>query len=98
MEETQADKTSEDKTSTGRVVKCSICGKTLQPIGNVLNDFEKSGWTTVGISSTAGWEQWLGTVCSPCRRVYCPDCCDARGGPCPKCGQDVKPAMASFLP
>jgi hypothetical protein len=79
------------------VVDCSVCGKPLKPIGNYLDGFKAAGWLIVD-APTAGWSQWLGTVCGSCRKVYCPDCCNAGGGPCPDCGQDVMPAAASFLP
>ena len=85
-------------TDSGRVVICSICGMPLKPIGNTLDKFKQSGWTIAGNPSSEGWQQWLGTVCSSCKKVYCPKCADARGGPCPKCGENVKPAMASYLP
>jgi hypothetical protein len=84
--------------SVNSAVRCSVCGKPLKPIGNLLDEFKASGWQQVGTTSDKSWEQWLGTVCTNCRKVYCPDCCDAGGGPCPSCKQNVKPATASFLP
>jgi hypothetical protein len=65
--------------ASAREVKCSVCGKSLKPLGNVLDGFKQAGWTGAG-GSPAGFRQWLGTVCGPCRSVYCPDCCNAGGG------------------
>jgi hypothetical protein len=84
--------------TSNRVVICSVCGTPLKPMPNLLNEFKQSGWIMVGNPSTEGWQQWLGTVCNSCKKVYCPKCRDARGGPCPKCAQNVKPAMVSYLP
>lgn len=78
-------------------VKCSLCGKLLKPIGNIMEDLKQNGATIVA-GSQSGWDQWLGTVCTSCRNVYCPDCRDVGPGQCPKCGEKVAPAMASFLP
>ena len=88
----------EKMNTPSRIVICSVCGTPLKPIPNLLNEFKQSGWAIGGNPSTEEWQQWLGTVCSSCKKVYSPNCCDARGGPCPKCGRDVKPAMSSFLP
>lgn len=83
-----------------RIVVCSKCGCELKQIGNVLDRFESSGWTIVGISEAdrQGWEQWLGTTCVQCHMVFCEKCRDVGPGKCPNCGGEVKPAAVTWLP
>jgi predicted RNA-binding Zn-ribbon protein involved in translation (DUF1610 family) len=86
-----------------RIVKCSICGKQLEYLGNPLDNAEKHG-STVTVSGgasyetvKAGFDHWLGTVCVSCGHIYCPDCLEYGHTPCPKCGRTVKPAQLREL-
>jgi hypothetical protein len=78
-------------------VNCSACNRSLKPIGSIHDDILRRGGVVIGGSSPA-LQQWLGTVCSDCGLIFCDSCRDPKPGPCPLCGQDLKPAMAGYLP
>lgn len=80
-----------------RSVVCSLCKRPLEPIGSVLDEARQRGTQVMG-GDAGGFEQWMGTVCTKCRLVFCPSCKQVGPGPCPRCGENTKPAMASFLP
>jgi uncharacterized protein (UPF0212 family) len=78
-------------------VNCSACNRSLKPIGSIQDDILRRGGIAVGGTST-DFQQWLGTVCSDCGLIFCDSCREPKPGLCPLCGQDLKPAMASYIP
>jgi len=85
----------------GQIVKCSKCGRHLEPIRSILDYFEEG--VRVGQSTKAALEQWLGWVCTNCHMVFCTECEHPRMNQplsafcCPNCGQTLKPAIAMYL-
>lgn len=94
-----------------RAIKCSKCGRNLRYIGSVQKDIKKAAggrFISFSISERGAglvpfgilereWEQWLGTVCTNCRLIFCDSCRDVGPGLCPNCGQKVMPAIAKYL-
>lgn len=84
-----------------KFVHCSICGNKLKPTGIFFHDIitEKSQMSESGSSIFwSGWNQWLGTFCPNCGKVFCNSCLDANApGLCPNCDCAVKPARLEFL-
>ena len=82
-------------------VECSKCGRRLKPIGSVQDRFKSTGWSVFVLSSDSDpkpdWQQWLGTVCMSCGLIFCHKCRDVGPGPCPNCGQKVKPATSAYI-
>ena len=81
------------------VVSCTECGRQLTPIGSLLDDFAGGGSVVLGggPGMRQSTQQWLGTVCQHCRKIFCPSCRDTAPGPCPSCGHNVKTALAMNL-
>jgi hypothetical protein len=80
-----------------RTIHCSVCGQPLKPMENVCEEITRRGGVVVG-GSFSDAEQWLGTVCPRCRAVFCSQCRDTGPGPCTRCGEEVKPAIGTYLP
>ncbi|MFA6446499.1 MAG: hypothetical protein WCW14_04615, partial [Candidatus Paceibacterota bacterium] len=82
-----------------RAVICSKCGSELKPLGNTVNKFQREGWCQVD-SKLEEWNQWLGTTCSRCLRIFCEKCHESGlgAGNCPDCGGELRPASSHFLP
>jgi hypothetical protein len=82
-------------------VECSKCGRRLRPIGNVQDRFKSAGWSVLVLSSDGNpkpdRQQWLGTVCTSCGLIFCHKCRDVGPGPCPNCGEKVKPATSDYI-
>jgi len=100
---TKVEKPSRVKGKQGRIVKCSKCGRHLEPIGSVFDSFQ--GGVVFGDAefTEAALQQWLGWVCTNCRMIYCMDCEPPRTGqltstpPCPNCFKALTPAIAMHL-
>jgi hypothetical protein len=76
----------EGRMGTRVVVTCSRCGAELP----LLPAF----------GSGADLQQWLGSVCPACGKVYCATCCSACAeGPaeCPSCGTPTVAARSAAL-
>jgi len=85
----------------GPIVKCSKCGRHLEPIGSMFDHFE--GGVFSGQGSKADFEQWLGWVCTKCHMIFCMECEKPRMDQpmstfrCPNCGRPLKAATAMLL-
>jgi hypothetical protein len=78
-------------------VNCSACNRSLKAIGSIHDDILRRGGVVIG-GSSPDLQQWLGTVCSDCGLIFCDGCREPKPGSCPLCGQDLKPAMAGYMP
>ena len=82
----------------GPIVKCSKCGRHLEPIGTIFDYFK--GGVVFGQGTEAALEQWLGWVCTNCHMVFCTECKPPemnRPLLCPNCGRTLKAAIAMYL-
>ncbi len=80
-------------------LQCSRCGRRLEFIGNLFDDVIGSGGRAITFEQSPNMnDQWMGTVCTNCGRVYCDRCVDATSfSLCPNCGANLSPAMRVFL-
>jgi hypothetical protein len=83
------------------IIKCSRCGRQLEPIGSMFDSFK--GGVVFGQGTEAAFQQWLGWVCTNCHMIFCTDCeHPSMNQPmstfrCPNCGQTLKAAVAMYL-
>ena len=92
----------------GPIVRCSKCGRHLKPIGSIFDHFEGGVFFGQGSEagleqSLAGFEQWLGWVCTKCHRIFCSECempkmdQPSSAFRCPNCGRTLQAATAMNL-